>query len=636
MLEEIFETFESVRMTILSGVSLLISFALTMTEIFIPIDPAWIAVIICGSPIVYSAIKRLIEREGIQKISSPLLISVALIAALLIGDVFAAGEVAFIMALGELLEDMTTDRAKAGIEKLIELSPQQGRKILNDSEEMISLEKIKVNDILRVLPGETIPVDGIIIKGNSSVDQSILTGESIPIDKKIGDEVFCGTINKFGAVDIKATKINSESSLQKLIRMVKDAENKKAPIQRIADKWASYLVPAAMLTSIIGYFATGEIIRAVTVLIVFCPCALVLATPTAIMAAIGQAAKYGVIIKSGESLEKMGKVDTIAFDKTGTLTLGKLDVTDIISVDENFSKEKIFSMTAAAESRSEHPLGKAITNHAKKLNVNFQDVENFKMKSGKGITAQLDGENILCGNEKFLIENGIKISDEAKKIIEELRSQGKVSILTAIEKNLIGIIALSDVLKPAARKMAADLKELNTQTILLTGDNQRTAEYFAFKAGIENIRAELLPEDKVKNISELQSKGHKVAMIGDGVNDAPALKTADVGIAMGSMGSDIAIDAADIALMSDDISKIPYLKKLSNATVNTIKFGISLSLFINFVAIILSLKGLLTPVTGALVHNGGSFLVIMIAALLYDRNFENDSTSQKYIADCAN
>ena len=628
MLEEVCEKFESVPMTIFSGVMILLSFILSTMNIILPIDPAWVSVIISGLPIIHEAVEHLIEREGLEKISSPLLISTALIAALLIGDVFAAGEVAFIMALGEMLEDMTTGKARVGLEKLINLTPQQGRRIVEGKEELIPLDEIKVNDVLRVLPGETIPIDGVIISGTSSVDQSIMTGESLPIDKGVGDEVFSGTINRFGSMDIKAAKINEDSSLQKLIRMVKDAENKKAPMQRIADKWASILVPVAMLIALVSYFATGDIIRAVTVLIVFCPCALVLATPTAIMAAIGQATKYGVIIKSGEALENMGKVDTVTFDKTGTLTFGKLDVTDVIAT-SNINAKTLLKLTASAESRSEHPLGKAITNHAGESEIDLIEVDSFSMKSGKGINAVVEGREIICGSEKYLLENGIDISSESKDIIENLRTQGKVSVLTAVDGELVGIIALSDIIRPSTNGVVASLKDMATQAVLLTGDNKKTAEYFASRAGIDNIKADLLPEDKVSSIIELQGQGRTVCMIGDGVNDAPALKTADVGIAMGSMGSDIAVDAADIALMNDDITKIPYLKRLANATIKTIKFGISLSLLINFIAIILSLKGILTPVTGALVHNGGSFLVIMIAALLYDRNFDKPSDSDE-------
>ena len=621
MLEKICEKLESPKMTALSGVMILLSFTLSTMEIAPPLDPAWLSVLISGLPILHEALERLNERSGIAKISSTLLISTALIAALLIGDVFAAGEVAFIMALGEVLEDMTTDRAKVGLENLIKLAPQQGRKVSGSAEEMIEIAAIKVNDVLRVLPGETIPIDGVIISGTSSVDQSVMTGESLPIDKGVGDEVFGGTLNRFGAIDIRATKLNADSSLQKLIRMVEDAESKKAPMQRIADKWASYLVPLAMLIAIAAYLATGDVIRAVTVLIVFCPCALVLATPTAIMAAIGQATKHGIIVKSGEALEKMGKTDTVAFDKTGTLTFGKLEVTDVIAA-AALDADELLRLTASAESRSEHPLGRAIVNRAGEAAVSLSGVDGFSMQSGKGIKAVVEGKEVLCGSEKYLRERGAELSAESIRVVERLRNQGKVSVLTAVNGELAGIIAFSDVLRPASKPMIASLKAIGTEAVLLTGDNRQTAAYFAGSAGIDNVKAELLPEDKVNSIAELQQQGHTVCMIGDGVNDAPALKTADVGIAMGSMGSDIAIDAADVALMNDDISKIPYLKRLANATIKTIKFGISLSLLINFIAIILSLEGVLTPVTGALVHNGGSFLVIMIAALLYDRNFD--------------
>ncbi|MDE7424522.1 MAG: cation-translocating P-type ATPase [Lachnospiraceae bacterium] len=622
MLKEINDLLSGVIMTIISGIFLAISLLLSFWDISVLIDPAWVSVIISGIPLIYLALWRIIFNPGISKISSALLISIAMIAAIAIGDLFAAGEVAFIMAIGAILEDKTTERAKKGLKNLIELAPQQGRLIENGNEKMIAAESIKQNDILRILPGETIPVDGKIINGNTSIDQSIMTGEALPVDKEIGDSVFCGTINCFGAIDIKATKVGENSSLQKLIRMVKEAEDKKAPMQRIADKCASWLVPVALLIAIIAYFATNNIVRAVTVLVVFCPCALVLATPTAIMAAIGQATKHGVIIKSGEALEKMGKVNTIAFDKTGTLTLGTLEVSDIISFSEKINDNDLLILAASAEVRSEHPLGKAIVSYAKEQNIIFEEASNFFMEAGKGIYAQVLQKNLLCGNEKYLTEKKIEIPPKIKNTLETLRQQGKASILISVDEICTGIIALSDVLRPTAKEMVSKLSKMNTKTILLTGDNRQTANYFASQVGITLIRSELLPEEKVQNIKSIQENGKNVCMIGDGVNDAPALKTASVGVAMGSMGSDIAVDAADIALMSDDISKIPYLKRLSNATVNTIKFSITLSLCINLVAIILSLLGVLTPTTGALVHNAGSCFVVLIAALLYDRKFE--------------
>lgn len=630
-LKKINDFLAGLPMTIVAGIFLLIDLIPHLIEefggtkvhlSFLPFDPAWVTIIISGIPLLYLAVWRIIYNRGIAKISSALLICIAMFAALAIGEMFAAGEVAFIMALGALLEDATTNRAKKGLRKLISLAPTQGRRIRDGKEEMIPAEEIRKGDMLRILAGETIPVDGKILTGETSVDQSIMTGESLPVDKTVGDEVFCGTINRFGAIDITATKVGKDSSLQRLIRMVEDAENKQAPMQRIADRVASWLVPVALLIAVLAYVFTGNIVTGVTVLVVFCPCALVLATPTAIMAAIGQATKHGVIIKSGESLEKMGKVDTIAFDKTGTLTYGRLEVSDIIPFDSSLTKKELLTLTASAEAKSEHPLGKAIVAKAKGEDVLLTESENFKMAAGKGISAKVSGKSLLCGNEKYLLEQGIVMDGQVHSTLEKLRAEGKASVLVAERNICIGVIALSDVLRAEAKDMVSRLKAMHTSTVLLTGDHKKTADYFAKQVGISEVRAELLPEEKVQNIEALREAGRKVCMIGDGVNDAPALKTADVGVAMGSMGSDIAVEAADIALMSDDISKIPYLKRLSNATVKTIKFSITLSMCINFAAIVLSLLEMLNPVTGALVHNAGSCFVVLIAALLYDRKFE--------------
>lgn len=622
MLKRINDVLAGLPMTIIGGVLLVFSFVLPRVDVSLPIDPAWGTVVISGIPLLYLAVWRIIYNPGISKISSALLITIAMFAAIAIGDLFAAGEVAFIMAIGALLEDATTNRAKKGLKKLISLAPTQGRRIRNGKEEMIPAEKIVKGDMLRILPGETVPVDGVIVSGETSVDQSIMTGESLPVDKAVGDTVFCGTINRFGAIDIRATKVGEDSSLQKLIRMVQEAEDKKAPMARIADRVASWLVPVAMLVAVIAGIATQDIVRAVTVLVVFCPCALVLATPTAIMAAIGQATKHGVIIKSGEALEKMGKVDTIAFDKTGTLTYGKLEVSDVLSFSPELSKDKLLYLAASAEAKSEHPLGKAIVAYAKKRALPLSESAAFQMTSGKGISAEVDGYQLLCGNERYLHECGVPMTANADAALEKLRLQGNASILVAVNGQCVGVIALSDVLRPEAAAMVQKLAAMQTNTVLLTGDNQKTADYFAAQVGIREVYADLLPEDKVGNIAALQQHGRNVCMIGDGVNDAPALKTASVGVAMGSMGSDIAVEAADIALMSDDISKIPYLKRLSNATVKTIKLSITLSMCINFLAVMLSVLGLLNPTTGALVHNAGSCFVVLIAALLYDRKFE--------------
>ena len=584
-LKKINDFLAGLPMTIVAGIFLLLDLVPHLMEefggtpvqlSFLPFDPAWVTIFICGIPLLYLAIWRITYNRGVSKISSALLICIAMFAALSIGELFAAGEVAFIMALGALLEDATTNRAKKGLKKLISLAPTQGRRIREGKEEMIPAEEIRKGDDLRILPGEIIPVDGKILTGETSVDQSIMTGESLPVDKTVGDGVFCGTINRFGAIDITATQVGEDSSLQKLIRMVEDAENKQAPMQRIADRVASWLVPVALLIAILAYVFTGNIVTGVTVLVVFCPCALVLATPTAIMAAIGQATKHGVIIKSGESLEKMGKVDTIAFDKTGTLTYGRLEVSDVIPFDSSLTEKELLTVTASAEAKSEHPLGKAIVARAKDQNLPLTESEDFKMAAGKGISAKISGRSLFCGNEKYLMEQGVSIGEQVHSTLEKLRTEGKASILVAEKDTCLGVIALSDVLRPEAKDMVSRLTAMRTSTVLLTGDNRKTADYFAKQIGLSEVRAELLPEEKVQNVEALREAGRKVCMIGDGVNDAPALKTADVGVAMGSMGSDIAVEAADIALMSDDISKIPYLKRLSNATVKTIKFSITL------------------------------------------------------------
>ena len=620
MLKKINDLLAGGPMTAVSGVCLALSLCALWMNLDLPVDPAWVSVVISGLPLLYLAVWRIIYNPGIRKISSALLITIAMFAALAIGDLFAAGEVAFIMAVGAILEDMTTKRARKGLRQLISLAPVQGRRIRDGREEMIRAEEIRPGDILRVLPGETIAGDGRVASGETAVDQSVMTGESLPVDKGVGDEVFCGTLNCFGAIDLEVVREGEDSSLRQMIRLVQEAENRQAPMQRIADRCASWLVPAALLIALGAYIAAGNIVTAVTVLVVFCPCALVLATPTAIMAAIGQAAKHGVIIKSGEALENMGKVDVIAFDKTGTLTCGRLAVSDILPLDSSISEEKLLEMAASAELKSEHPLAKAIISFAEEREMILTEPEVFRMMAGRGVYAELSGKKVLCGSERFLEEQGVAADRETRNFLERLRVQGKASLLVAEEGRCIGIIALSDVLRPEAEEMIRQLHDMRVRTVLLTGDNRKTAAYFAEQAGITEARAELLPEEKVKSIRELQRE-HHVCMIGDGVNDAPALKTADVSAAMGSMGSDIAVDAADIALMGDDLSRIPYLKRLSDATVKTIKASIGMSMTINFAAIILSVLGMLNPTTGALVHNAGSCFVVLFAALLYDRKF---------------
>ena len=491
MLKKVADYFSTGRMTVISGVFLALSLALLITKNFVELnvspylDPAWGAIVISGFPLAYLAFSRLFKQRWI---SSALLITIAMISALAIGQVFAAGEVAFIMAIGEILEDKTTERARKGINKLINMTPQTGRVFYEENgatvEKVIPAEDIRAGMNLRVLAGETIPVDGKILSGTTSVDQSIMTGESLPVDKYEGDEVFCGTINCYGSVDIEATKVGEDSSLQKMIRLLKDAENKKAPVQRLADKWSVWLVPIALLiavvTALVTYFALSytfydALVRGVTILVVFCPCSLVLATPTAVMAGIGQATKYGVLIKSGEAVEAMGRANCIAFDKTGTLTFGKLSVSNAISFGE-LSENELLAVAAAVESRSEHPLGKAIVAHAHEKKLILAAVENFAMIAGKGVSGFINGKQYFCGNRKYLEENGVFLTERQNGMLDAFRNEGKAVILIADAKETIGAICLSDTLRPSAKETVRKLKNLGYEVVLLTGDHRATAE----------------------------------------------------------------------------------------------------------------------------------------------------------------
>ena len=620
MIDEMIDFLFGLKMTILSGIFLLIAVIFMIFGIDTPVylNPAWGAVIISGIPMLLLAMTRLIREKWI---SSALLIAIAMVASLMIGEIFAAGEVAWIMALGALLEDWTVERAKKGLRNLINLTPQTGRRIVNGVEEVVLVDEIKIGDTLRILPGESVPVDGEIIEGTTSIDQSIMTGESLPIDKEVGDEVFCGTMNMYGSIDIKATSLGENSSLQKLIDLVKAADENQAPTQRIADKWATWLVPVALLIAIAVWLITGNIERGVTVLVVFCPCALILATPTAIMAAIGQATKYGVLIKSGEALETLGALNTLVFDKTGTLTYGNLEVSDVISLKDDLTDLDLLKLTASCEKLSEHPLAKAIVNNAKEIEIDIEEPKEFKMAPGKGVSCVNSYGKVYAGNSKFINENGIEVNVDS--YLDKLKHEGKASIIVALNDEVVGLVGLSDVIREDSKRMIENLHELGTETILLTGDNTETANYFASQVGISKVYGNLLPQEKLDWIEKLKNEGKQVCMIGDGVNDAPALKTANVSVAMGSVGSDVAIEAADIALLGDDIGKIPYLKKLSNSTLFTIKANIAISMMINAAAIICSVLGLLNPVTGAIVHNAGSCLVVLNATLLYDRHFDD-------------
>lgn len=603
-------TKKDIAFLVISGVSLLCSIFKLLP---LPFDAAWVAIILCGIPIVMEAIIGLVTRFDIK---ADVLVSIALIASICIGEDFAAGEVAFIMQIGGLLEELTVARARAGIEKLVKLTPQTARLLADGSEKIIPAEQVAVGDILRVLPGETIPVDGTIITGQTSVNEAVMTGESLPVDKGVGDEVSSGTVNQFGAFEMKATKVGEDSSIQRMIRLVQTADAGKARIVGIADKWATWIVIIALTAAALTWIISGEIIRAVTILVVFCPCALVLATPTEIMAAIGNATKHGFLVREGDALERLAQVTKLCFDKTGTLTLGAPKVTAVQSVDPEYSEQELYWLAAIAEKNSEHPLGKALVGcYTQEYSAEVEKPDEFTMLPGRGVKAVIQGKTIIAGNLKLLSENNIPaeaLSLQAQKHLDA----GCTVIYICAGGKPAGLIAMADVLRSSMPETIGSITRTGTVPVLLTGDNPRAARSIADQLHITDVTADCLPEDKLKYIESQQKNGVRICMVGDGVNDAPALKMSHVGIAMGGVGSDIAVDAADIVLVDDKIEELPHLLALSRRMMITIKLNLTFSMTLNFAAIILAITGVLDPVVGALVHNAGSVLVIINSALL--------------------
>ena len=585
-----------------------------------PFDMAWIAIILCGIPILLEAVIGLVTAFDIK---ADVLVSLALVASVIIREDFAAGEVAFIMQLGALLEDLTVAKARAGIEKLVHLTPRTARRIsaagneASGAEEIIPAEQVQVGDMLRVLPGEAVPVDGVIVSGETSVNQAVMTGESLPVDKKPGDAVSSGTVNQFGAFEMRAEKVGDDSSIQRMIRLVQSADAGKAKIVGIADRWATWIVVIALTAAALTWLISGEIIRAVTILVVFCPCALVLATPAAIMAAIGNAAKHGFLVREGDALERLSTVKRITFDKTGTLTYGTPQVTAVESILPGLSTRELYAYAAGSELNSEHPLGKAVVRcYKEESNEALLPSSEFRMLPGRGVQAVINGRTVLAGNPGLLRDNHISLPNEVVNKSEMHLKEGCTVIYLAVDGICAGFIALADTLRKDASSTVDELKASGVTPVLLTGDHENAAVHIARQLHIDEVHASCLPEDKLSWIDASQKNHFPVCMIGDGINDAPALKKALVGIAMGKAGSDIAVDAADIALVNDDIKELPHLLKLSRRMMNTIRVNLTFSMTLNFIAIILAITGILNPVVGALVHNAGSVLVIVNSAFL--------------------
>lgn len=591
----------------ISIISLVLSLSGFPGRTVLPFDIAWTAIILCGVPILTGAVKGLIWEHDVK---ADVLVAMALVASVTAEEYFAAGEVALIMQIGSLLEDYTSEKANESIGKLIRLSPQKAHVVREGKVFEVSPSELQAGDTVRVLAGETVPVDGKILDGETTIDQSVMTGESIPVDKKTGNTVRSGTINRFGTFTMRVEKRSEDSSLQRMIRLTKEAEENKAPIVSLADKWATWLVFGALAWAGGTWMITGEFMRAVTVLVVFCPCAFILATPTAVLAGIGNAAKYGIIIRSGSALEKLSKIKKAAFDKTGTLTCGKPEVADIVT--DGCDKNELLRLFAAAESYSEHPLGKAVADSYK---GNTESVRDFQMQAGQGISAVVAGKKLLAGKGKWLEEQNISVSSFEKQA-QKAEETGATLIYAAVDGTCRGFFVLSDTIRSDAAQTISRLKKSGVVPLLLTGDNEAAAGYIAGQVGISEVKSGLLPEEKMRIIEDISKSGGAVCMIGDGVNDAPALTRADAGIAMGGIGSDIAIESADAVLVGDEIKRIPYLFMLTKKVMHKVNVNIVAGMIINITAVILSSAGILNPVTGALWHNFGSVFVVINAALL--------------------
>ena len=521
-----------------------------------------------------------------------------------------------LITLGRFLEARAKGRTSAAIRKLMQLAPAEASVIRNGEEVKVPLEQVEVGDVVVVRPGERIAVDGEVVEGHSAVDESMITGESIPVDKAVGDEVIGATINKTGTFKFRATRVGSETALQQIIRLVQEAQGTKPPIQRLADTVAAYFVPAVIaiaLLTFLGWVLAGvglerALVNAVAVLVIACPCALGLATPTAVMVGTGLGADHGILIKQAGALEVVGRLDTIIFDKTGTLTRGEPEVTRVLSLTDELAEDDLLRLAAAVENPSEHPLGQAIVVRAREKNLEIAEVDDFEALAGRGVRGTVDGEQIVVGSSRLMQEAGVDISSvqEAKSSLEQ---QGNTTLLVAKEGRLVGLVALADTLKPGAARTVSRLQQMGLDTYLITGDNQPTGEAIARQLGIDNVLAEVLPEQKSDQVKQLQQQGHRVAMVGDGINDAPALAQADVGIALGT-GTDVAMEAGEITLVSGDPMGVVRAIFLSRRTLAHIKQNLFLAFFYNIAAIPLAVAGLLNPMIAAAAMAASSVSVV--------------------------
>jgi Cu+-exporting ATPase len=521
-----------------------------------------------------------------------------------------------LIALGKYLEARAKGRTSEALKRLMGLRARTARVVRDGQELDVPVEEVVVGDVIVVRPGEKIPLDGSVVEGRSSVDESMITGESLPVAKEVGDEVFGATINKSGSFRFQATKVGKDTVLAQIIRLVEQAQGSKAPVQRLADRVASVFVPAvisAAVLTFLGWFFVGGVgleralINMVAVLVIACPCALGLATPTAVMVGTGKGAERGILIKSGESLERAGSLDTVVLDKTGTITRGEPQVTDVVAYGA-LSEDEVLRLAASAERGSEHPLGEAIVNAASAAGLKLEEAQDFEAVAGQGIQVRLNGKQVLLGNLRFLGQSGIGL-DRVQEDVDRLQSEGKTAVALASDNEVAGVIAVADTVKEGSQEAVARLQQMGLDVVMISGDNERTARAIADQVGIHAVLAEVLPEDKAAQVAKLQQEGHAVAMVGDGINDAPALAQADIGIAIGT-GTDVAMEVGDVVLMRGDLRSVPEAIELSRKTMGTIKGNLFWAFAYNTAGIPIAALGILVPWMAAAAMAFSSIFVV--------------------------
>ncbi|MCC6347179.1 MAG: cation-translocating P-type ATPase [Nitrospirales bacterium] len=591
------------------------------------------ALLIGGYPLLRHALIDLKEKS----ITADVFMALGVVSATAIGEFRSAAVISLFMLIAEILDSLTMDRSRSAIRELVSMAPKTARVKRGDAEREIPAEEVQKGDIVIVKPGEKIPVEGIVVSGSSFVNQAPITGESLPVEKKEGESVYAATINQHGILFVKVTHTGEDTTYARIIKLVEEAESSKAQVQKVADKFAAYFTPAILVVAVLTLLLTGKLTNAIAVLVVACPCTVAIATPLAVVAGMGRAAKRGIIIKGGRYLEALAKVDTLVMDKTGTLTVGDPVVTDIKGF-SGHSDEEIIAFTAGTERYSEHPLARAIMKKALEMGIKIPEPDQCCVLPGMGIEAVVKDTSILLGSRELLLNKSIHLSAEVERYIAGREEEGKTVLLLARNgtggpagcdgpdgrngwnghnEMIIGVISVSDIVREGTAEALAELREMGFhEPVMLTGDNQRTARAIAAPLGIREVMSRLLPEDKVRKIKELVAGGRQVLMVGDGINDAPALAQAHVGVAMGAVGSDAAIEASDVALMRDEWKQIPEAIRIGRSTFAVIRQNIALGILFNVVGIALASAGILSPVGAAVAHIMPDILVFLNSSRL--------------------